>query len=114
MIEPVLISVILTLSGCVAFWLVARKETLLLPRISREKVFSALLWLGVIWLLWVSDYPAAWRVPEMVEYLAEMTLSAFRILCVTATGTVIFGSMVALLFFTRPKSRRREPNGKLD
>lgn len=97
---------ILTLSGCVAFWLVARSESPL-PHVSRARVFSALLWLGLIWLLWVSDYPAAWRVPEMVEYFAQTTLSVFRILCVAATGTVLFGSLVALLYFTRPKSRRR-------
>ena len=76
-------------------------------RISKERVVFVLLWSVLIGFLWVSDYPAAWRVPEMVEYFAEMTLSAFRILCVTATGTILFGSMVALLYFTRPKSRRR-------
>ena len=99
-------SVILALGGCIILWLVAR-DALPLPEISSGRIVFILLWLILIGLLWVSDYPAAWHIPEMVEYFAEITFSAFRILCVTATGTVLFGSMVALLYFTRPKSRRR-------
>ncbi len=104
--NPASLSVILALGGCIILWLVAR-DALPLPHVSKERIVVVLLWAGLIGLLWVSDYPAAWRVPEMVEYLAETTLSVFRILLVTATGTVLFGSMVAMLFFTRPKSRRR-------
>ena len=97
---------LLTLGGCITVWLVASRG-LELPTLSRTRLGVGLLWLAVIYLLWVSDYPAAWRVPELIVYFSQVTLSAFRILCVTATGTVIFGSMVALLFFTRPKSRRK-------
>ena len=46
------------------------------------------------------------RLPEVVEYLAGFTVSAFRFLCVTATGALLFGGVVALLFWTRPKRRR--------
>ncbi len=106
-------SVVLALGGCAVLWLLAR-EALPLPHIPKSRIVLVLLWLALIYLLWVSDYPAAWRVPEMVEYLAETTLSVFRILCVTATGTVLFGSMVALLFFTRPGTRSKARRPKLD
>lgn len=62
-------------------------------------------WLVLAGLLWVSDYPESWRLPELIDYLAEPTLAAFRILCVTATGAVIFGSAVALLFWAGHKRR---------
>ena len=97
------LTVVLALGVCVTAW-VAR-PSLPMPRVPWGKLTLALLWLVLALLLWVSDYSAAWRVPEMVEYLSEVTFSAFRILCVTATGTVLFGGMVALLFFTRPKRR---------
>lgn len=99
------LTVTLALAGCAALWLVASGHALL-PRLSRGRLVAVLAWLGLAGLLWVSDYPAAWRVPEMIEYLAGFSLSAFRFLCVTATGALLFGSVVALLFFTRPKRRR--------
>ena len=94
----------LALGGCVTAWLFASRR-LEPPRFSRTRLYVGLLFICVSYLLWVSDYPAAWRVPELVEYFATITFSAFRILCVAATGTVLFGSMVALLYFTRPKRR---------
>lgn len=99
------LSVTLALAGCTALWLAASGKVTL-PRLSRERLLAGLIWLVLAGLLWVSDYPAAWRVPEIVEYLASFSVSAFRFICVTATGAVLFGSMVALLFFTRPKRRR--------
>ena len=100
------LTLVLTLGGCATVWLVASRG-LELPTPSRTRLGIGLLWLVAIYLLWVSDYPAAWRVPELIVYFSAVTLSAFRILCVTATGTVLFGSLVALLFFTRPKARRK-------
>lgn len=99
------LTVTLALAGCAVLW-VAASGNASLPRPTRGSLAAGLVWLGLAGLLWVSDYPAAWRVPELVEYLASFSLSAFRFLCVTATGAVLFGSMVALLFFTRPKRRR--------
>ncbi len=98
------LTVVLALGVCVTAWLASR-PSVTVPRVSWGKLALALLWLALALLLWVSDYPAAWRVPELVEYLAVVSVSAFRILCVTATGAVMFGSVVALLFFTRPKRR---------
>ena len=97
----------LALAGCAVLWLAASGNASL-PRLSRGRLLVGFVWLGLAGLLWVSDYPAAWRVPEMVEYLASFSLSAFRFLCVTATGALLFGSMVALLFVTRPKRHRVE------
>ena len=94
----------LILGCCVSAWLIV-SDKLELPRVSKTRIGAGLVWALVIYLLWVSDYPAVWRLPEIVEYMAELTLSAFRILCVALTGTVIFGSMVALLYVTRPKRR---------
>lgn len=91
--------------GCAALWLAASRNVTL-PRLTTGRLTAALVWLGLAGLLWVSDYPAAWRLPEVVEYLAGFTVSAFRFLCVTATGALLFGSVVALLFWTRPKRRR--------
>lgn len=99
------LTVTLALAGCTALWLAASGKVTL-PRLSRRRLFAGLVWLILAGMLWVSDYPAAWRVPEMVEYLASFSVSAFRFLCVTATGALLFGSMVALLFVTRPKRRR--------
>lgn len=99
------LTVVLALAGCTIFW-VAASPNVTLPRLTRGRLLAGVIWLGLAGLLWVSDYPAAWRLPEIVEYLAGFTLSAFRFLCVTATGALLFGSMVALLFFTRPKRRR--------
>ena len=94
----------LALGCCVTAWLFASRR-LEPPRVSKTRIGAGLLGGLLIYLLWVSDYPAAWRIPEIVEYLSDLTLSAFRILCVAATGTVLFGSMVALLYLTRPKRR---------
>ena len=102
--ETLPLTLALALGGCVTAWLLA-SQRLEPPRISKTRIGAGLLGGLLIYLLWVSDYPAAWRVPEIVEYLSEFTLSAFRILCVAATGTVLFGSMVALLYLTRPKRR---------
>lgn len=99
------LTVTLALAGCAVLWLAA-SGNVALPRLTRGRLVAGLVWLGLAGLLWVSDYPAAWRVPEMVEYLASFSLSAFRFLCVTATGALLFGSVVALLFVTRPKRRR--------
>ena len=99
------LTVTLALAGCTALWLAASGK-LTLPRLSRGRLLAGLIWLVLAGLLWVSDYPAAWRVPEMVEYLASFSASAFRFLCVTATGALLFGSTVALLFVTRSKRRR--------
>lgn len=98
------LTVVLALGVCVAASLAARSAKVL-PPVPWGKLALAALWFVLAALLWCSDYPAVWRVPEMVEYLSEVTLSAFRILVVTATGAVIFGGMVALLFYTRPKRR---------
>jgi hypothetical protein len=98
------LTVVLALGVCVTAWLASR-PSVPLPTVSWGKLALVTGWLALALLLWVSDYPAAWRLPELVEYLAEVTFSAFRILCVTVTGTVLFGSMVAALFFTRPKRR---------
>ena len=98
-------TVTLALAGCTALWFAASGR-LTLPHLSRGRLLAGLVWLVLAGLLWVSDYPAAWRVPEMVEYLASFSVSAFRFICVTATGALLFGSMVALLFVTRPKRRR--------
>ena len=94
----------LVLGGCIAAWLLVAGG-LEPPRVSITRIGVGLLFVCLCWLLWVSDYPAAWRIPELVEYFATITFSVFRILCVTATGTVLFGSMVALLYLTRPKRR---------
>ena len=101
------LTVTLALAGCAVLWL-ATSRNVTLPRLSRGRLVAGLVWLVLAGLLWVSDYPAAWRVPEMVEYLASFSVTAFRFLCVTATGAVLFGSMVALLFVTRPKRRRAQ------
>lgn len=98
------LTVMLALCGCLTAWLASR-HSVPLPPVSRGKLTLVGGWLVLALLLWVSEYPAAWRLPELVEYFAEVTSSAFRILCVTATGAVLFGSMVAALFFTRPKRR---------
>ncbi len=103
--NPLSLTVTLALAGCAVLWLAASRNVTL-PRLSRGRLLAGVVWLVLAGLLWVSDYPAAWRVPEMVEYLASFSVSAFRFICVTATGAVLFGSMVALLFFTRPKRRR--------
>ena len=92
------------LGVCVIFALVA-SERLELPQLTWRRMRPVVFWLVLAALLWVSDYPVAWRLPEIVEYLAEVTFSFFRILLVTATGAALFGSMVALLFLTRPKRR---------
>lgn len=103
------LTVVLALAGCTALWLAAL-QNVTLPRPTPGRLLAGLVWFGLAGLLWVSDYPAAWRLPEVVEYLAGFSLSAFRVLCVTATGALLFGSMVALLFLTRPKRRRvRQP-----
>ena len=102
--ETLPLTLALALGCCVTAWLLAARR-LEPPRISKTRIGAGLLGALLIYLLWVSDYPAAWRVPELVEYLAELTFSAFRILCVAATGAALFGSMVALLYFTRPKRR---------
>jgi hypothetical protein len=102
--NPASVTVVLALGVCVTAWLLARHAPPL-PHVSRGKLALVGGWLVLALLLWWSDYPVAWRLPELVEYLAEVTLSAFRILCVTATGAVLFGSMVALLFLSRPKRR---------
>ncbi len=94
------------LGVCAVLALVASKR-LELPRPTWRRLRPVVFWGVLFWLLWVSDYPAAWRIPEIVEYLAEVTFSFFRILVVTATGALLFGSLVALLFLTRPK--RRQP-----
>ena len=104
--SPPLTSVLsaLTLSVFVAAWL-GTGRAITLPRVSKTRLAFFGGWLALAYLLWVSDYPAVWRLPELINYLAEPTLAAFRILCVTATGAVIFGSAVALLFWAGRKRR---------
>lgn len=94
----------LVLSVCVTVWLSAGRSVAL-PRVSKTRLALFGGWSVLAGLLWVSDYPAAWRLPELIDYLAEPTLEAFRILCVTAIGAVIFGSAVALLFWAGRKRR---------
>jgi len=102
--DAAFVSVVLALGGCVAASLLAR-GSFTAPRPPWGKVALGALWLLLAALLWVSDYPSSWRLPDVVDYMAEVTPSAFRILCVTATGAVIFGSAVALL--VRAGRRRR-------
>ena len=102
--DTAFVSVVLALAGCVAASLLAR-GSFTVPRPPWGRVLLGGLWLLLAALLWVSDYPASWRLPDVVNYMAEVTPSAFRILCVTATGGVIFGSMVALLFLAGRRRR---------
>lgn len=95
---------VLTLSVCVAVWL-GTGRSITLPHVSKTRLAFFGGWLALAGLLWVSDYPAAWRLPELIDYLAEPTLAAFRILCVTAIGAVIFGSAVALLSWAGRRRR---------
>lgn len=95
---------VLTLSVCAAVW-VGAGRSITLPNVSKTRLAFFVGWIVLAGLLWVSDYPASWRLPELINYLAEPTLAAFRILCVTATGAVIFGSAVALLFWAGRKRR---------
>ncbi len=99
------VTLVLMLSACVTMWLSVNQRSLPLPRVSWSGLALFGGWLVLAALLWVSDYPAVWRLPELINYLAEPTLAAFRILCVTATGAVIFGSAVALLFWAGRKRR---------
>ena len=92
------------LGVCAVLMLVASKR-LELPQPTWRRLRPVLFWVILFGLLWVSDYPAAWRVPEIVVYLAEISFSFFRIVLVTLTGAILFGSLVALLFLTRPKRR---------
>ena len=106
-LPPVVLSVVsvLTLSVCVAVWLSTTGRSITLPHVSKTRLAFFVGWVVLAGLLWVSDYPASWRLPELVNYLAEPTLAAFRILCVTATGAVIFGSAVGLLFWAGRRRR---------
>ncbi len=95
---------VLTLSVCVAVWL-GTGRSVTLPHVSKTRLAFFGGWLALAGLLWVSDYPAAWRLPELIDYLAEPTLAAFRIVCVTAIGAVIFGGAVLLLFWAGQRRR---------
>lgn len=105
-LPPIVLSVlsVLTLSVCIAVWL-GTGRSITLPQLSKTRLAFFSGWLALAGLLWVSDYPAAWRLPELIDYLAEPTLAAFRILCVTAIGAVIFGSAVLLLFWAGQRRR---------
>ncbi len=105
-LSPFIVSIssVLTLSVCAAVW-VGTGRSITLPRVSKTRLIFFCGWLTLAGLLWVSEYPESWRLPELVDYLAEPTLAAFRILCVTATGAVIFGSAVALLYWAGQRRR---------
>ena len=105
-LPPLTLSVlsVLTLSVCATVWL-GTGRSITLPHVSKTRLAFFVGWLMLAGLLWVSDYPESWRLPELINYLAEPTLAAFRILCVTATGAVIFGSAVGLLYWAGQRRR---------
>jgi hypothetical protein len=54
---------------------------------------------GVLSLaLAVSDYPASWRLGDIVLHLTELSFQPFRVLVVSATGVVMFASVLGLLY----------------
>jgi hypothetical protein len=101
---PVL-TALLALGGCVAGWALLRgaPSSSRLPELSSGRLVALVLWGALLALLWWSDYPAAWRLPELIVYLAEVSLAAFRVLCVTAVGAVLFVGVVVTLFSSRPR-----------
>lgn len=98
-----LVTALLALGGCVVGWALLQRaqRSAPLPELPTGPLVTLALWGALLLLLWVSDYPTAWRLPELVVYLAEMSLAAFRILCVTALGGVLFVGVVVALFSTR-------------
>lgn len=94
---------LLALSGCLVGWVLLQRSprSAPLPDLPPGHLVALALWGALLALLWVSDYPAAWRLPELVVYLAEMSLAAFRILCVTAVGAALFVGVVVVLFSAR-------------
>lgn len=101
---PVL-TALLALGGCAAGWALLRgaPSRPTLPELSSGRLVALALWGALLALLWWSDYPAAWRLPELIVYLAEVSLAAFRVLCVTAVGAILFVGVVVTLFSSRPR-----------
>lgn len=101
-LQPVLLA---TLLGCVCLVLVREGRV---PDLSGAVLLKGAAFVAVLVALAVSDYPASWRLGDLVVYLAEVSLAPFRVLLVFATGVSLFGGMLWLLYLAgRGRGRRR-------
>lgn len=99
--QPVLFALLL---GCVCLLLIREGR---LPELSGASLLKGAAFAAVLVALALSDYPASWRLGDLILYLAEVSLAPFRVLVVFAVGVSLFGGMLALLYLAGRKRARR-------
>jgi hypothetical protein len=77
------------------------------PQLAGTALFKGGAFLVLLVALALSDYPASWRLGDLMVYLAEVTLAPFRVLLVILIGAALFGGMLWLLYLAGRGRRRR-------
>lgn len=95
--NPYTLTLALFLGACGCLLIVTQRQAALeLP----TGVLLKLSGFGVLVLaLAMSDYPASWRLGDVILYLTELSFQPFRVLVVLATGAAMFASVLGLLYW---------------
>ncbi|ADI14427.1 hypothetical protein [Truepera radiovictrix] len=102
-LQPTLLATLLGLF-CLVLVRVGR-----VPQLSGAALLKGGAFAALLVALAFSDYPASWRLADLMAYLAEVTLAPFRVLLVIVIGAALFGGMLGLLYLV---GRGRRPRGR--